>query len=129
MRKYLTILITFLMLYSVANAATYSRLYYGTLDAQPVAGIDSRIDFGPFFAGADVRALFQKNIVNQDKTMAGDMPDRTDYKTSFGIMLWAIELEYAHTCYHRTISSKDISLYANNKNPENTDYIAMRWRF
>ncbi len=129
MRKYLPILITILMFYSVTSAATYTRLYYGALDAQPVAGLDSRIDLGPFFVGADVRALFLKNVVNQDNSMAGSMPDRTDYKTSFGIMLWDVELEYAHTCYHRIISSTDISLYTNNQNPGNTDYFAMRWRF
>ncbi len=128
MYKLSILLITVLTLFSLGNA-TYSRLYYGELDARNVAGIDSRVDFGPFFAGADVRTLFPKTIIDQENNYVGTMPDRTDYKTSLGIVLWAVELEYAHTCYHRVISGTDLSLYQDNQNPANTDYIALRWRF
>ena len=117
-----------LILLTCAQAAV-SRLYVGETDGQPMAGVDARIDFGPFFVGGDVRTVVRKLVVNADDKVIGFLPDRTDYKTSAGITLGNMEIEYAHTCYHRVISDADIKFYENNINPGDTDTIAVKISF
>lgn len=115
-------------LLAIGNA-TASRLYVGEMDGQFMAGVDTRIDFGPFFVGGDVRTIIRKTVVNEDEKVVGFMPDRSDYKTSAGIVLGAVEIEYAHTCYHRVISSEDLMLYQGNQNPEDTNLVSMKVTF
>lgn len=124
MKKVIWILAS-LILISAASASV-SRLYIGELDGQFMAGVDTRIDFGPFFAGADVRTVIKKTIFEEDDKVVGFMPDRTDYKTLCGIDFGDVELEYAHTCYHRVISNNDLSFYKDNINPPDTDTIGLR---
>lgn len=115
-------------LLAIGNA-TASRLYVGEMDGQFMAGVDTRIDFGPFFVGGDVRTIIRKTVVNEDEKVVGFMPDRSDYKTSAGIVLGAVEIEYAHTCYHRVISTEDLMLYQGNQNPEDTNLVSMKVTF
>ena len=123
------VMLLFLMtLMNFANAGA-SRLYVGDMDGQFMAGVDTRIDFGPFFVGGDVRTIIRKTVVNEDEKVLGFMPDRSDYKTSCGIVLGLVELEYAHTCYHRVISSEDLMMYQGNENPGDTNTLAMKVTF
>jgi hypothetical protein len=119
----------FLLTLLAMGNATASRLYVGDMDGQFMAGVDTRIDFGPFFVGGDVRTIIRKTVVNEDEKVVGFMPDRSDYKTSCGIVLGMVELEYSHTCYHRVISSEDLLLYQGNENPEDTNVVAMKITF
>ena len=125
MKKSFLILI---MLLAVSQASI-SRLYVGETDGQMMAGVDARINFGPFFIGGDVKTVIRKSLVNEDEKVVGFMPDRTDYKTSGGISVGNFEVEYAHTCYHRVISNKDVMVYENNTNPGDTDTITFRYAF
>lgn len=108
-----------------------SRLYIGELDGQFMAGVDTRIDFSAFYVGGDVRTIIRKTVfATENEETVGFLPDRTDYKTSFGIKFGEdTELEYAHTCYHRVISNEDLAFYSANKNPGNTDSLAFRRYF
>ena len=124
--KYLVLVSFFLTAFS---SASVTRLYVGSLDSQFMAGVDARVDFGPFFVAGDVRTLISRAVINEEDKVIGFMPDRTDYKTAFGIVLGNVEIEYAHTCYHRVISSTDIALYQDNQNPEDTNTIAIRVTF
>lgn len=126
--KYFYITLTLISLLAFGNA-TASRLYVGEMDGQFMAGVDTRIDFGPFFVGGDVRTIIRKTVVNEDEKVVGFMPDRSDYKTSVGVVLGAVEIEYAHTCYHRVISSEDLMLYQGNENPEDTNLVSMKVTF
>jgi len=127
--KIVLMIILSLVLLTSCGSASVSRLYIGELDAQFMAGVDTRIDFGPFFVGGDVRTLIRKMVVAEDEKVVGFLPDRTDYKTSVGFVVGMVEFEYAHTCYHRVISSKDLAFYNENINPEDTNTIAMRITF
>jgi hypothetical protein len=109
--------------------ASVSRLYIGENEGQPMAGVDTRINFGPFFVGGDIKTMVRQTVVNRDNKVVGFLPDRTDYKTSAGIEYSNFELEYAHTCYHRVISNNDLAFYENNVNPGDTDTIAVKVRF
>jgi hypothetical protein len=117
-----------LLLVNLADASI-SRLYIGELDAQFMAGVDTRIDFGPFFVGGDVRTVIRKMVVSEEEKVVGFMPDRTDYKTGCGFVIGDVEVEYAHTCYHRVISSANLEFYAGNENPEDTNTIAVKMAF
>ena len=136
------LLILFLLLLTPALASV-SRLYLGELDGQFMAGVDTRVDFKPFYIGGDVRTIIRKTVVgrenddgeltndkNDNEKVIGFLPDRTDYKFFFGITFSdRFEVEYAHTCYHRVISSSDNALYLNNVNPDDTDTITFRFIF
>jgi hypothetical protein len=127
MKKIVIVVIIFLMM-NAANASI-SRLYIGELDAQFMAGVDTRIDFGPFFVGGDVRTIIRKTVMDEEEKVVGFMPDRTDYKTGCGFVIGDVEIEYAHTCYHRVISSQNLQFYAGNENPEDTNTIAIKTVF
>lgn len=136
-------LLIFLLIMATPLLASVSRLYVGELDGQFMAGVDSRIDFNPFFIGGDVRTIIRKTVIGREnkegeltsdkqdeEKIVGFLPDRTDYKLFFGITFNDhFEIEYAHTCYHRVISSSDNSLYLNNVNPDDTDTITLRFIF
>lgn len=126
--KHLLLTLFLFSLLSLGNA-TVSRLYVGEMDGQFMAGVDTRIVFGPFFVGGDVRTIIRKTVVNEEEKVVGFMPDRSDYKTSAGLILGPVEIEYAHTCYHRVISSEDLMLYQGNQNPEDTNTISMKVTF
>jgi hypothetical protein len=119
----------FLLTLLALGNATASRLYVGDMDGQFMAGVDTRIDFGPCFVGGDVRTIIRKTVINDDEKVVGFMPDRSDYKTSVGVVLGPVEIEYAHTCYHRVISSEDLLLYQGNENPGDTNVVAMKVTF
>ena len=106
--------------------SSITRLYVGELDAQFMAGVDTKIDFGPFYALGDVRTLVRKTVIDEEDKVIGFIPDRTDYKTGVGVVIGETEIEYAHTCYHRVISSNDLKLYANNINPDDTNTITVK---
>lgn len=134
MRKIIISLIV-TMLFSIltpAVQASVSRLYVGELDGQFMAGVDTRAEFDGFFIGGDIRTLIRKSVINQDNRTVGFLPDRTDYKVLMGLEFedgWSIEL--AHVCYHRVISSDDLTLYAdaNLNHIEDTDIITVKWMF
>jgi hypothetical protein len=121
-------ILIFLILLAVSHASI-SRLYIGETNGQMMAGVDTRINFGPFFVGGDVRTVISRAVVNEEGKVIGFMPERTDYKTSFGISIGNFEVEYAHTCYHRVISSTDLSIYADTINPGDTDTRTFRFFF
>jgi len=125
MQKLLLVLLILLAL----APASLSRLYVGETDGQPMAGVDTRINFGPFFVGGDVKTVVRKIVVNDDEKVIGFLPDRTDYKTSAGLMYGNLEIEYAHTCYHRVISDRNMKFYENNINPGDTDTITVKISF
>ena len=127
--KNLLLIITVIGVLVSSAFAGASRLYVGDIDGQFMAGVDTRIDFGPFFVGGDVRTITRKTLINQDEKILGFMPDRSDYKTSCGLVLGMVEIEYAHTCYHRVISREDLILYQGNETPEDTNSIAMKVTF
>lgn len=136
-------ILVLLIIITAPTLASVSRLYVGELDGQFMAGVDTRIDFRPFFIGGDVRTIIRKTVIGReneegeltsdkkdDEKVVGFLPDRTDYKFLFGITFNDhFEIEYAHTCYHRVISSSDNSLYLNNINPDDTDTITFRFIF
>lgn len=136
-------ILVFLLIMLTPALASVSRLYIGELDGQFMAGVDTRIDFRPFFIGGDIRTIIRKTVIGRedekgeltsdkkdDEKVIGFLPDRTDYKLFLGITFNDFfEIEYAHTCYHRVISSSDNSLYLNNVNPEDTDTITFRFIF
>ena len=121
------ILISLILL--AAAQAGISRLYVGETGGQMMAGVDTRINFGPFFIAGDVKTVIRKSMINEDEKVVGFMPDRTDYKTGCGITLGDFEIEYAHTCYHRVISDSNLNVYAGTVNLEDTNTIAMKIRF
>jgi len=127
--KNLIKLLILTLIISACSFASLSRLYVGELDAQFMAGVDTRIDFGLFFIGGDVRTIIRKAVVNEEEKVVGFMPDRTDYKTSVGLAIGDTEIEYAHTCYHRVISSANLAFYQNNLNPEDTNIVSVRVKF
>ena len=124
-----------IMIFSILTPTVYassSRLYVGELDGQFMAGVDSQTEFDGFFVGGDVRTLIRKSVVNEDDRTVGFLPDRTDYKVKAGIEFddgWSVEL--AHVCYHRVISTTDLSFYAdtNFKQIENTDILTIKYSF
>ncbi len=124
-------ILIFTLILAAFCSASVSRLYVGELDGQFMAGVDMRTDFKPFYVGGDVRTLIRKTVIASEEqtSSSGFLPDRTDYKTLAGISFGDVEIEYAHTCYHRVISTDDVSFYYNNKNPKNTDTIVIRWFF
>lgn len=109
--------------------AGISRLYVGETGGQMMAGVDTRINFGPFFLTGDVRTVIRKSAINEDEKVVGFMPDRTDYKTGGGISVGNFEVEYAHTCYHRVISDKDLSIYEGGDFLEDTNTITFKFKF
>lgn len=125
MRKILLILVILL----AGTQASVSRLYLGESGGQAMAGVDARVNFGPFFIGGDVKTVVSKMLVNNNDKVVAFLPDRTDYKTSGGLAIGAWEIEYAHTCYHRVISNSDVSVYMDNINPSDTDTLAIRFFF
>lgn len=127
----LIVCIIFSILTSVAYASV-SRLYVGELDSQFMAGVDAKTEFDNIIIGGDVRTLIRKSVVNEDDRTVGFMPDRTDYKFLVGLKFddgWSIEL--SHVCYHRVISSTDLSFYedAVTNQIENTDLITISCAF
>ncbi|MBU0579578.1 MAG: DUF1818 family protein [Candidatus Margulisbacteria bacterium] len=127
----LIITIIFSLLTPVAQASV-SRLYVGELDSQFMAGVDTRAEFDGFFIGGDIRTLIRKSVVNEEDRTVGFLPDRTDYKVLMGFDFgdgWSIEL--SHVCYHRVISSQDLSMYQDAKfnQIENTDLVTIKWTF
>ncbi|GBR74646.1 hypothetical protein NO1_1787 [Candidatus Termititenax aidoneus] len=122
-------LLALLLILPALATASVSRLYVGENEGQPMAGVDTRINFGPFFVGGDIKTMIRQTVVNRDNKVVGFLPDRTDYKTSAGIEYGNFELEYAHTCYHRVISNSDLAFYENNVNPGDTDTIAVKVTF
>ncbi|MDR1997324.1 MAG: hypothetical protein LBQ83_03270 [Candidatus Margulisbacteria bacterium] len=109
--------------------ASISRLYIGESGGQLMAGVDTRIKFGPFFVGGDIKTVIRKMVFNEQDKLIGFLPDRTDYKTAAGIAVNGVEIEYAHTCYHRVISDSNLSFYADNINPGDTDTITVKIAF
>jgi len=125
MKKLLLIAI----LLTVLAQASISRLYIGETGGQAMAGLDTRIDIGPFFIGSDIKTVIRQFIANDYNKVIAFLPDRTDYQLSAGIALERFELRYAHTCYYRVISSSDLSLYENNVNPDETKTLSIKFFF
>lgn len=115
-----------IILLAALAQASVTRLYLGELDGQAMAGVDTRINFGPFFVGGDIKTVIRRTVVNEYEKVVAFLPDRTDYQISSGIAVGNFELRYAHTCYHRVISSSDISFYENNVNPGDTDTLSFK---
>jgi len=122
-------LILILLILLAASQASISRLYVGETGGQMMAGVDTRINFGPFFIAGDVKTVISRTLVNEEEKVVGFMPDRTDYKVGFGISIGNFEVEYAHTCYHRVISNSNVNVYAGNINPEDTNTLTFRITF
>jgi hypothetical protein len=122
-------LILIFLILLAAVEASISRLYVGETGGQMMAGVDTRINFGPFFVGGDVKTVIRKTAINEDEKVVGFMPDRTDYKTACGLSIGDFELEYAHTCYHRVISDKDLAVYAGNQLINDTNTISVKIGF
>jgi hypothetical protein len=127
------IAISSIMMLSVPSAdASISRLYVGELDSQFMAGVDAKTEFDGFFVGGDIRTVIRKAVMNEDDRTVGFLPDRTDYKLMAGVNFedgWSVEL--SHVCYHRVISSTDLTMYATAKvnEIENTDIITIKCMF
>lgn len=110
--------------------ADLTRLYIGDWEGSFMAGIDSRMEFGPLFVGGDVRTIIDSMIQDKSKyALVGFAPQRTDYTFIGGINLGSLVLEYASTCYHHVIASKDLSVYANLIEIPNTQTFKMKWLF
>ncbi|MDR2431858.1 MAG: hypothetical protein LBD99_06400 [Candidatus Margulisbacteria bacterium] len=118
-----------LMLLLSGLQASLTRLYIGETDGQVMAGLDARINFGPFFIGGDIKTVIRKTVFSENDKVLAFLPDRTDYKTAAGLAIGVWEIEYAHTCYHRVISNSDISFYEGNVNPSDTDTLAVKYSF
>lgn len=125
---YISLILSLLILFSVSSASV-TRLYIGEFEGQFMAGIDSRVDFKPFYIGADVRTIIRKSVVNEEDKVVGFFPDRTDYKTFVGLSVGNFEMEYAHTCYHRVISEENLAFYQGNKNLVDTDTLTLKFYF
>ncbi|MFC1516945.1 hypothetical protein ACFL5G_00130 [Candidatus Margulisiibacteriota bacterium] len=129
----ISVLITIIFsILTPAVQASISRLYVGELDSQFMAGVDTKAEFDGFVIGGDIRTIIRKSVINEEDRTVGFLPDRTDYKVMMGLDFgdgWSVEL--AHVCYHRVISSNDLSLYAdaNFNEIENTDVITVTWTF
>lgn len=109
--------------------ASVSRLYLGETQGQFTAGIDSRLDIGVFFVGADIKTAIRSMVANESNQVIGFLPDRTSYQISGGLAISNFELNIAHTYYRRIISSSDLSMYQNNINPGDTDTVSIKVSF
>ncbi len=129
----ISVAVSVMVMLSVSSAeASISRLYVGELDSQFMAGVDAKTEFDSFFIGGDVRTVIRKAVMNSDDRTVGFLPDRTDYKLMAGVNFedgWSVEL--SHVCYHRVISSTDLTMYTNAKinEIENTDIITIKYIF
>ncbi len=104
--------------------ASISRLYVGELDGQFMAGVDARAEIDQVYIGGDIRTVIRKSVMNEDNKTVGFLPDRTDYKLMAGVNFddgWSVEL--AHVCYHRVISSDDLTMYTKTNEDGTQTYI------
>ena len=90
--------------------ASVTRLFVGDIDGSPMAGIDTKVNFGPLFVGGEVRTLIRQSITNSAQyAVVGFAPGRTDYTFRTGLELGSMALEYASTCYHTVYSGQSAS--------------------
>lgn len=128
----LILMVIVLLVLAIPAEANISRLYVGELDSQFMAGVDAKAEIDGFYIGGDVRTLIGKAVVNEGDRTVGFLPDRTDYKVLAGVNFddgWSFEI--THVCYHRVISSTNLSMYQDAKfvEFENTDIATIKYTF
>jgi hypothetical protein len=124
-KRIILILLTILLM-SEPTHASVTRLFVGDMDGSPMAGIDTKINFGPLFVGGEVRTLIRQAITNSAQyAVVGFAPGRTDYTFRTGLELGMMTLEYASTCYHTVYSGQSANEIVNAEILPNTQSISV----
>lgn len=122
------VLLTLILLILLAGAthASVTRLFVGDMDGSPMAGIDTKINFGALYVGGEVRTLIRQAITNSSQyAVVGFAPGRTDYTFRTGLELGSMALEYASTCYHTVYSGQSANEIVNAEIIPNTQSISL----
>jgi len=124
-KRIILILLT-LILMSEPTHASVTRLFVGDMDGSPMAGIDTRVNFGPLYVGGEVRTLIRQAITHSAQyAVVGFAPGRTDYTFRSGLELGMMTLEYATTCYHTVYSGQSAAEIVNAQILPNTQSISV----